>query len=95
MLKPICYPCQRFFRMVKSGVYFVESMPADREARPGVEDADKWKPYKIWSGDKWMCQGCGAEIISGVGMNPIAEHYQEGFDEMKTRLNVEYAVNDC
>lgn len=93
-LKPVCIPCQRFFRMVKSGFYFIEGMPYDG-ARPGTVDADKWKPYKLWSGDKWRCEGCGAEIISGTGRGPISEHYKPDFQEMRTDLNAEYQVNDC
>lgn len=95
MLKPVCVKCHRFFRMVKSGFYFIEGFPISYPATPGLDDADKWRPYKLWSGDKWRCEGCGAEIISGTGMSPIAEHYQDEFEQRKAQLNAEYQVNDC
>lgn len=50
-MKPICFPCQRFYRMVKSGFCFIEGKPMGN----GVE---------LWSGDKWRCNGCGHELIS-------------------------------
>src|SRR5271165_5090346 len=98
MLKPICVPCQRFFRMIKSGFYFIEGMPISgigRPSQPGTAEPERWRPYKLWSGDKWKCEGCGTEIISGVGMNPVSEHYQEDFELMRDRVHAEYMVNDC
>ncbi len=96
MLKPICKPCQRFFRMVKSGFYFIEGMPTiSRNPTPGTAHPEDWRPYKLWAGDLWKCQGCGAEIISGTGSNPIAEHYQEDFGKQRERLAANYQVNDC
>lgn len=95
-LKPICIPCQRFFRMTKSGFYFIEGMPIGRDVEPGTAQAEKWKPYKVWSGDRWRCEGCGAEIISGTGHENIAEHYQDDFPAVVNRLNAaQFQVNDC
>jgi len=56
---------------------------------------ERWKPYKLWSGDKWRCEGCGAEVISGVGFNPVAEHYQPDFAERAAQLGADFQVNDC
>lgn len=95
MLKPVCVPCQRFFRMVKAGYCFVEAMPKESDAISGTSEPDKWTPYKIWSGDKWRCQGCGAEILSGFGHDPISEHYQPEFKNWMTRLKPQTQVNDC
>lgn len=99
ILKPICVKCQRFYRMVKSGFYFIEGMPVSSRSRepipPGTEAPENWVPYKLWSGDKWKCQGCGHELISGTGMGPIAEHYQPDFDATAVRLGATYQVNDC
>jgi hypothetical protein len=96
VLKPICVPCHRFFRQIKSGFYFIEGMPVfGNEVKPGLDEPDRWRPYKLWSGDKWKCEGCGVEIISGVGLSPIAEHYQPEFAEMRKKLNADYQVNDC
>jgi hypothetical protein len=95
MLKPVCVPCHRFYRCIKSGFYFIEGMPLNNHARPGNSEPDWWKPYKLWSGDKWRCEGCGHEIISGTGAGPIAEHYQTDFEETRAKLNADYQVNDC
>jgi hypothetical protein len=96
MLKPICVHCHRFFRQVKSGLYFVEGMPAGNgSAPPGLAEPDKWKPYKLWAGDKWQCEGCGAVIISGVGVSPIAEHFEDNFDVLRQALRADFQVNDC
>lgn len=96
-MKPICFPCQRFFRQRKSGFYFIEGMPiGPGTARAGLVDADKWKPYKIWSGDVWVCPGCDAKIISGVGFAPVSEHYKENFNDLVAKLNAtQFQVNDC
>lgn len=96
-MKPICIPCQRFFRMVKSGFYFVEGMPVGPGTAPaGTAEPGKWKPYKIWSGDRWRCPGCNAEIISGVAQQPTAEHYEQDFNHYLRTLNAtQFQVNDC
>lgn len=95
-MKPICVPCHRFFRIAKSGVYFTEGMPRGGvRAPPGLEAPDRWKPYKVWCGDLWKCQGCGAQIISGTGLKPVTEHYKPDFDQLKERVGAHYQVNDC
>lgn len=80
MLKPVCVPCQRFFRCKKNDFRFVEAMPVGHDLpRPGTEQPDQWKPYKIWSSDRWECEGCGAAILVGFGNAPLAEHYDPEF----------------
>lgn len=98
-MKPVCVPCRRFFRMKKSGFYFIEGMPAPggpRNPEPGTAQPENWQPYKLWTGDKWECEGCGAQILAGFGREPIAEHYQPDFAEKVQRLNAnQLQVNDC
>ncbi len=94
-MRPVCIPCKRFFRIVKTGFAFVEGMPVGDNIQPGTAQEDAWKPYKLWMGDKWKCQGCGAEIISGFGHSPIAEHYQPDFAKQRESYKGEYQVNDC
>lgn len=95
-MKPICVPCQRFFRMKKSGFYFLEGMPRGNDVLPGTVDAASWKPYKVWAGDLYGCEGCGAEIISGTGCERLAEHYEDDFSETVKRLGADqFQVNDC
>lgn len=94
MLKPICVPCCRFFRPKKNGVEFVEGMPASYPAAaPGNAEPDKWKPYKLWMGDLWRCEGCGTEIISGVGLQPIAYQHDENFKSKTKEATIQ--INDC
>lgn len=97
-MKPVCKPCQRFFRPKKNGFAFVEAMPTSGPlpAKPGTEEPERWEPYKLWMGDLWECKGCGTEIIVGVGREPISEHYLDDFE--KTRASyptADYIVNDC
>lgn len=95
-MKPICVPCRRFFRPSKTGRYFIEGMPATSEhAPPGTSAPEKWKPYKLWSGDEWECPDCGSVIICGVGRSPISEHFQDDFADKVKEFNPEIQVNDC
>lgn len=95
-MKPVCVPCRRFFRPKKSGFYFVEAMPTENHAAPGTESPEKWTPYKVWAGDLWECEGCGAQVVSGTGQHPVAEHYQPGFKDQMRRLGAgQLQVNDC
>ena len=95
-LKPICMPCQRFFRIRKSGFYFTEGMPVGT-TRPvsGTAHPEQWKPYKIWSGDVWQCEGCGAKIISGFGLRPLAERHDPDFESWRRHRADQFQVNDC
>lgn len=95
-MKPICIPCQRFFRCVHTGFYFTEGMPKVSGAAPGTLAPENWQPYKLWSGDKFKCEGCGAEIVSGFGRDPIRVQHQPDFAEMAEALGADnYQVNDC
>lgn len=99
-MKPVCVPCQRFFRVKKNGFYFIEAMPKPgiptARVEPGTAEPENWKPYKIWSGDLWQCDGCGAQIISGVGLNPISIHHEKKFADWLVSTNAaQLQVNDC
>lgn len=94
-MKPICVPCKRFFRPKKNGVFFIESMPRGENPPPGTKAPHEWKPYKLWRGDLWECQGCGAEIVEGVALEPVAEHYQPNFAAVLEVTAPTITVNDC
>jgi hypothetical protein len=64
MPRPVCVPCQRFYRAHKNGVRVLEQAPT---------------PYKVWDADLYRCPGCGHETIVGFGHRPISEHFQEDF----------------
>ena len=96
MLKPICVKCARFYRPKRNGYNFTEGMPVGTGTKPGHEMADRWKPYKRWSGDLWECLGCGHELLSGVGMQPIAIQHQPDFEAKRKSFRCDqFQVNDC
>jgi hypothetical protein len=101
-LKPICVPCQRFFRVERNGYRFTEGMPNGQwpmgmgPTPPGKEHDEYWQPYKIWQGDLWRCEGCGAEIISGVAAEPVGERHMVHFDDVRREGGYDQLqVNDC
>ena len=95
-MKPICVPCQRFFRPTRNGVSFIEGMPIGNDVKPGLAEPENWKPYKLWRGDLWACRGCGHTIVVGVAGGPISEHYQPDFDTLvKAYGGDQLQVNDC
>lgn len=94
-MKPICVPCQRFFRPKKNDFPFIEGMPDTNDVQPGTIEPQRWKPYKLWFGDKWECEGCGAVIVVGVARQPLIEHFEKEFDAVVARYRPELQVNDC
>lgn len=99
-MKPACVKCQRFFRPKKTGFAFIEAMPRSNmgeptRAQPGTAEPHRWTPYKLWIGDLWECEGCGAEAIFGVGQGPVAEHYQPDFSDKVARYGAFAQINDC
>jgi hypothetical protein len=96
MPKPVCVPCARFFRPAQTGFIFTEAFPTKPLALPGRLEPSAWAPYKIWCGDKYRCEGCGAEIVCGFGFQPVAEKHQEDFDRARESLRAwQLQVNDC
>lgn len=102
-MKPVCVPCRRFYRPEKNGIHFIEGMPVVYGALPGLVDDEKWKPYKLWCGDLWKCEGCGAEIISGVARQPRGVQHEPDFAEtvkqvddfQRHRVGPMIKINDC
>ena len=93
-MKPICVKCQRFYRPHHTGRRFVEGMPRETPALPGTAEPQKWRPYKVWQGDEWICHGCGHLIIVGTGLAPISERHHDQF--VKDLAEATYLqVNDC
>lgn len=88
-MKPICVTCKRFYRPSKTGVYFLENMPIVNGAAPGDAEPEKWKPYKLWSGDEWKCPNCKSTIIVGTGLVPIAFHHEPNFLDKVERFGAD------
>lgn len=93
MPKPVCVPCQRFFRPKETGPVWVEGKPTDNDALPGTQQPGKWVPYKVWNSDLWVCHGCGTEIIVGHGQAPVSEDYLPNFNAEVSGTTLQ--VNDC
>lgn len=103
MPKPVCVACQRFYRPHRNSVRVNEKMPIqtdERDAPRGTEAPHLWRDYKLWMADLWKCEGCGHEMVTGFGMQPVAEHYERD----RYAREIEYAesrgcpvitVNDC
>jgi hypothetical protein len=90
MPKPICVPCKRYYKIVKTGFAFTEGFA------PNCLEPDNWKPYKIWFGDLWRCCGCDHRMITGFGAAPISEHYKPDFAAKMLRFRADqFQVNDC
>jgi hypothetical protein len=81
-MRPVCVPCGRIMVVKKNGFAFIETMRV----------AEEQHPYKLWVGDLMECQSCGAEVISGVGDNPIAEHYQSSFVSLVAEFSAKLEV---
>ena len=96
MPKPSCPSCQRFHRPELNGIWVIECAP-EGGAPPGKHFACRWKPYKIWQADKWKCQGCGHEVITGYGLEPLSVRHKADFDEMLAfaRRGDHVYINDC
>ena len=95
-MKPICVPCQRFFRPKKNGVEFVEGMPKENRAPAGRKAPELWQPYKLWQGDEWECPDCRALIIVGTGRQPIRERHHDDFEFAVNQFGGSILqVNDC
>lgn len=96
MPKPVCVKCQRFFRCRKSGFYFTEGKPRGNNVLPGTADPERWEPYKVWSSDRWECEGCGTVILCGFGSQSITEDFRPDFEDVRRKLQADqFQVNDC
>lgn len=94
-LKPICIPCQRFYRPEKNGQIVLEGAPI-LSARPGTIDSHLWAPYKLWRADRWRCEGCGHEIVCGSALAPFSERHHPTFSLELNRFSDQLVrVNDC
>ena len=95
-MKPVCVPCERFYRPKENGFAFTEGMPREGNPLPGKAQPDKWQPYKLWMGDLWECPDCGHQIVSGVGREPLAEHYEKDFATSQMNFGGDrLLVKDC
>ena len=98
MPKPVCVSCQRFFRPKKNGRYALEMKPTRNNSPSGTAEPDAWEPYKLWRADEWECQGCGATILVGFALQPVAHDYQKQFEKALSAASLNMSpviINDC
>ena len=96
MPKPACVKCQRFYRPAKNGTAWIEGMPIGGRPKSGVEEPASWKPYKLWLGDLWRCDGCGSgEIIVGNAPTPISIQHEHDFLAQIGSWKPTTQINDC
>ena len=76
MPRMICVRCEVALKIQRNGVALIEMF------------ADPPRPYKIWMADQWQCPKCLIEMVSGAGQGPIAEHFQDGFEEVLSNIKV-------
>jgi hypothetical protein len=95
MPKPVCVPCERFYRPEKNGFTLLEGKPKFNGAEQGKAHTDDWEDYKLWNGDKWKCPGCGHEIVIGFAGQPVSEDYLPDFKGKVKNWAPAFRVNDC
>jgi hypothetical protein len=67
----VCVNCNRIMRPVKIGTEIVEVVLWELPTR-----------YRLWDGDEWRCAQCGYTVVLVLpSQTPIAEHFQDGFQE--------------
>jgi hypothetical protein len=82
--------CQRFYRPDKNGVHVLEQKPIQNGAQPGLIEPENWEPYKVWRADRWKCEGCQHELVTGFGFHPMWEDYRGLLP-----FHIDHTVNDC
>ncbi len=65
MTAAICVKCELEMKPYKTGA-FVEEMA-------GIQ------PYKVWAGDAFKCEQCGATIVTRFGLSPCAQHFEDKY----------------
>lgn len=100
MPKPACAKCGLFFRPKRNGQVFEEGMPNgfDKQVRYTADDGTPWSSYKLWNGDLWECQGCGAQILVGAHpTQPMAEHFHADYESKRTAYGGDSIpfIHDC
>ena len=78
-----CVKCQRPMRCRKTG--------------RGVVATVDGAPYQVWHADEWACAACGALVLTGFGVGPLATRGDPAFDsllDVETRDGVAYVLLD-
>lgn len=65
MTAVVCVKCEMEMKPVKTGAL--------------VEEIAGTKPYKLWAGDAFKCEQCGAKVATGFGRTPVIEHFKADY----------------
>jgi hypothetical protein len=79
MRRPICVKCKVEMHPEQNGVQ--------------VEFLVEGRSLELYEGDKWKCRECGIEVISGFGIQPVAEHWHENYARTVKALGPTIKVN--
>lgn len=71
MRRPVCVKCQIEFKPLKNGQAVVTM----------CHDTPPF-PYQLFDADSFKCPGCGAEIVSGFGREPLYENWRPDFESL-------------
>jgi len=91
--RPVCVKCQRELLPFKNGVVahqLKKNIFDGNKTKLAKELLKNDKDYKIWHADMFKCPVCGIEVITHFGSGPVAEHFQDDFDEHKEKVDIEY-----
>lgn len=64
-MKPVCVQCKREMKCDKNGAAVLINV-----VHPGRPDQPR--PYELWYGDRWKCEGCGVAVVCGMAASPVA-----------------------
>lgn len=76
-----CAKCQKAMKCKLNSVNVIETA--------------NFGPAAVWRADIWECPICGHEVLAGFGPRPVAEHYEDGFDEALRLARASVPVYYC
>lgn len=82
MPKLVCLDCQVSYRIEKTGAFVLEMA------------YNPPQPYKLWQADVWRCPGCGRMTVAGFAESPVAEHWQDKFDDLLEKVKAGKTAQD-
>lgn len=70
-MRPFCAKCCCEMQCTKSGRV--------------VELLSEGRPYRLWSGDEYGCDGCGARVVAAFAYAPLVEHFdKQRYESVRT-----------
>ncbi len=78
---PICVICQVEYKPKKNGV--------------NVELMANFGSFELYEADKVECPGCGHQIITGYGSQPISIHFEKDYKEVLKKVTKDGPTYKC